>query len=89
VSNLLGDWTVDYLLTPDGKFKVKMFNRTNINQLTSSLGSQSTISAGVSLAHTQNFNNWLDLITRTRDRKRRETKAEGQKDAEPAKDGGN
>jgi hypothetical protein len=89
VSNLLGDWTVDYLLTPDGKFKVKMFNRTNINQLTSSLGSQSTISAGVSLAHTQNFNNWLDLITRTRDRKRRETKAEEQKDAVPEKDGGN
>jgi hypothetical protein len=89
VSNLLGDWTVDYLLTPDGKFKVKMFNRTNINQLTSSLGSQSTISAGVSLAHTQNFNNWLDLITRTRERKRRETKAEEQKDAVPEKDGGN
>jgi hypothetical protein len=89
VSNLLGDWTVDYLLTPDGKFKVKMFNRTNINQLTSSLGSQSTISAGVSLAHTQNFNNWLDLITRTRERKRRETKAEEQKDAGPEKDGGN
>ncbi len=89
VSNLLGDWTVDYLLTPDGKFKVKMFNRTNINQLTSSLGSQSTISAGVSLAHTQNFNNWLDLITRTRERKRRETKAEGQTGAVPEKDGGN
>lgn len=89
VSNLLGDWTVDYLLTPDGKFKVKMFNRTNINQLTSSLGSQSTISAGVSLAHTQNFNNWLDLITRTRDRKRRETKAGEQKDAVPEKDDGN
>lgn len=89
VSNLLGDWTVDYLLTPDGKFKVKMFNRTNINQLTSSLGSQSTISAGVSLAHTQNFNNWLDLITRTRERKRRETKTEEQKEAVPEKDGGN
>jgi hypothetical protein len=80
VSNLLGDWTVDYILTADGKFKIKMFNRTNINQLTSSLGTQATISAGVSLAHTQNFNSWMDLITRTRERKRREQKEQQEKE---------
>jgi hypothetical protein len=82
VSNLLGDWTVDYLLTPDGKFKVKMFNRTNINQLTSSIGTQSTISTGVSLTHTQNFNSWLELITSTRDRKRKEMEEQAKKEQE-------
>ena len=87
VSNLLGDWTVDYLLTPDGKFKIKMFNRTNINQLTNSLGTQATISAGVSLAHTQNFNNWLELLTLTRDRKRRELEAQQAKDDAAQEDG--
>ena len=82
VSNLLGDWTVDYLLTPDGKFKVKMFNRTNINQLTSSIGTQSTISTGVSLTHTQNFNNWMELITSTRNRKRKEMEEQAKKEQE-------
>jgi len=88
VSNLLGDWTVDYLLTPDGKFKIKMFNRTNINQLTNSLGNQAaTITAGVSLAHTQNFNKWLELLTLARDRKRREIETQRAKEDASQKDG--
>lgn len=72
VSNMLGDWTVDYLLSPDGKFKVKMYNRTNINQLTNSIGSQTAISTGFSLMNTQSFNRWKDLITAARDRRRKE-----------------
>lgn len=72
VSNMLGDWTVDYLLTPDGKFKVKMYNRTNINQLTNSIGSQTAITTGFSLMNTQSFNTWKSLITTARDRRRKE-----------------
>jgi hypothetical protein len=71
-ANVLGDWTVDYLLTPDGKFKVKMYNRTNINQLTSSIGSQAAITTGFSLMNTQSFNRFKDLLTAARDRRRRE-----------------
>ncbi len=71
-ANVLGDWTVDYLLTPDGKFKVKMYNRTNINQLTSSIGSQAAITTGFSLMNTQSFNTFKDLLTAARDRRRRE-----------------
>lgn len=82
VSNIVGDWTVDYLLTPDGKFKVKMFNRTNINQLTNTIGTQSTITTGVSLLHTQSFDHWRDLITSARERRRRELEEEQNKEAE-------
>jgi TamB, inner membrane protein subunit of TAM complex len=91
VSNIVGDWTVDYLLTPDGKFRVKMFNRTNINQLTNTIGTQSTVTTGVSLLHTQSFNSWRDLLTSARDRRRREMEEEEQnKDAKlEEKDGGN
>ena len=56
VSSIAGDWTVDYLLTPDGKFKVKMYSRTNLNQLTTTLGTQNAVTTGISLLHTQNFN---------------------------------
>jgi hypothetical protein len=72
VANMLGDWTVDYLLTPDGKFKVKMYNRTNINQLTSSISSQTAITTGFSLMNTQSFNNWKDLLNAARNRRKRE-----------------
>jgi len=71
VANMLGDWTVDYLLTPDGKFKVKMYNRTNINQL-SALTSQTAITTGFSLMNTQNFNTWKELLTAARNRRKKE-----------------
>ncbi len=86
VANMLGDWTVDYLLTQDGKFKVKMYNRSNLNQLNNSLGNQAAITTGVSLLHTQNFNHWKDLITFARDRRRKELEEEENKE-EPQKDG--
>jgi hypothetical protein len=71
MANMLGDWTVDYLLTPDGKFKVKMYNRTNINQL-SALTQQTAITTGVSLMNTQSFNNWRELLTSARNRRKKE-----------------
>jgi hypothetical protein len=82
VANIVGDWTVDYLLTADGKFRVKMFNRTNLNQLTNTIGTQATITTGVSLLHTQSFNNWRDLITSARERRRKELEEEKTKEAE-------
>jgi hypothetical protein len=71
VANMLGDWTVDYLLTPDGKFKVKMYNRTNINQL-SALTQQTAITTGFSLMNTQSFNTWKELLTAARNRRKKE-----------------
>jgi saccharopine dehydrogenase-like NADP-dependent oxidoreductase len=57
---------VDYLLTPDGKFKVKMYSRSNYNQLTSSLNTQTAVTTGFSLLYTENFNNLKDLWVRRR-----------------------
>lgn len=83
VSNMLGDWTVDYLLTPDGKFKVKMYSRNNINQLlNNSIGSQTAITTGVSLMNTQNFNSWRELLTSARERRRKEMQQTPKKEDE-------
>ena len=71
----LGDWTVDYLLTPDGKFKVKMYSRSNYNQLTSSLSTQTAVTTGFSLLYTENFNNLRDLWVR----RRKEVEEQGEK----------
>jgi hypothetical protein len=71
-ASLAGDWTVDYLLTPDGKFKVKMYSRSNFNTVNASLGAQSAVTTGFSLMHTQNFNELKDLLRTARDRRRKE-----------------
>ncbi len=73
LSTITGDWTVDYLLTPDGKFKVKMYSRTSVNQLQSSLNTQTAaITTGVSLLYTQNFNEFKELLRSARDKRRKE-----------------
>jgi hypothetical protein len=72
VASIAGDWTVDYLLTPDGKFKVKMYSRSNFNAVSSSIGSQTALTTGVSLMHTQNFNEVKDLLRFARDKRRKQ-----------------
>ncbi|MBS1976380.1 MAG: translocation/assembly module TamB domain-containing protein [Bacteroidetes bacterium] len=73
LSTIAGDWTVDYLLTPDGKFKVKMYSRSTVNQLNSSLNTQTAaVTTGASLLYTQNFNQFSDLLRSARDRRRKE-----------------
>lgn len=71
IASAIGDWTVDYLLSPDGKFKVKMYSRTNVNPLINTFNNQSIITTGVSLMHTQSFNEFKDLLRSSRDKNRR------------------
>jgi hypothetical protein len=76
VAALAGDWTVDYLLTPDGKFRVKMYSRSNFNALSNSLGTQNAVTTGFSLMHTQSFNEVKDLLRGARERRRKELELE-------------
>lgn len=69
-ASLIGDITVEYMLTPDGKFRAKMYNRTNFNTL--QIGQQSTMTTGASIQYTQSFNEIKELIQSSRNRKRRE-----------------
>lgn len=73
VATMLGDWTVDYLLTQDGKFKVKMYSRSNLNPVLNSLGNQqAAVTTGVSLLHTQSFNSIKELLRSARERRKKE-----------------
>jgi hypothetical protein len=66
LQSIAGDWTLEYLLSSDGKLRVKLFNKTNYNQLNSATGSasQALISAGFSLIYTTSFDNFGDLFKR-------------------------
>nr|WP_236614016.1 translocation/assembly module TamB domain-containing protein [Nafulsella turpanensis] len=61
VSNLIGDWTVEYLLTPDGQYKIKMYSRNNFNQLTNTIYLDS-YTQGVSLSQTKRFDSLKELF---------------------------
>lgn len=69
LATIAGDWTVDYLLTPDGKLKIKMYNRTNINPILNTLGSQNSVTTGVSISHTQSFNEIWEIWRSSRKRR--------------------
>jgi hypothetical protein len=69
-STVAGDWTVDYMLTADGKLRVKMYSRTNYNPILSSVNDMTTITTGFSLIYTQTFNEIRDLFRSSRERKR-------------------
>jgi hypothetical protein len=86
VSSIAGDWTVDYLLTADGKFKVKMYNRTNVNPILNTIGTQSTFTTGVSLLYTQSFNEIKDLLGSARNKRRREKEKAVDSNKEAIKD---
>lgn len=66
LSNIIGDWTLEYLLSPDGKYRAKMYNRFNYNSLYGDSRSTTTATAGFSFMHTQSFNDFRDLFKSNR-----------------------
>ena len=85
ISTIAGDWTVDYLLTPDGMFKVKMYSRANGNSVTNSLGTQAAVTSGVSLLYTQNFNQLMDLLRSSREREKKKAEQQNKDNPEAIK----
>ncbi len=65
VLSVLGDWSVEYLLTPEGKYRVKIYNKTNYNTLNTQIQNTAT-SAGFSLMLTQSFDEWRELLGKAR-----------------------
>lgn len=65
VVSVLGDWSVEYLLTPEGKYRVKIYNKTNYNTLNPQLQNTAT-TAGFSLMHTQSFDEVRELFGKAR-----------------------
>lgn len=73
VSSIFGDWTVEYLLSPDGKLRAKMYHKSNTHSFNTGLENNST--AGVSVLHTKSFNSFADIFRSSRKKKRRKKKA--------------
>lgn len=56
-ASLLGEWTLEYFLTPDGRLRAKVYNRNQQSILSQyNLTSTITTGGGISLLYTRSFN---------------------------------
>ncbi len=65
VNSIAGDWTAEYLLTQDGRYKVKVYSRTNFDLLRQAgqpiRNNNST--TGASITQTTSFNNLREFFS--------------------------
>ncbi len=66
ISSIIGDWTVEYLLTPDGRFRAKMYSRSNANSYTSRELGNNNNETGFSFQYIRSFDQLKDLLIETR-----------------------
>ena len=76
--SIAGDWTLEYLLTNNGNWRVKMFHRINQNLVLSGLNNNNSTQGG-SILFTQSFNRISDLFPK---RKKKATAPKPKKDAD-------
>ena len=83
VASIAGDWTVEYLLSKDGKLRIKLFKKTNYNQLNAALGNanQSVNAGGFSLIYTTSFDRIRDIFN---GKKKKEKKNSKESDSDTA-----
>ncbi|EFQ79255.1 translocation/assembly module TamB domain-containing protein [Algoriphagus machipongonensis] len=73
-ASIIGDWQAEYLLTEDGVYRIRIFNRNNFNVFTSLSLSKNVATYGVSLSQNVSFNSFSELfqkLTRKKDEKLR------------------
>lgn len=78
---LVGDWTLEYLLTSDGKFRAKMYNRTNYNSLNNNTTNNSGTSTttGLSLMYVESFDQISEIWRKSQ---KQETPPEEEEDSD-------
>lgn len=67
-SNVVGDFYAEYKVSPDGRFRLKGFNRSNADNIISY--SQAPYSQGIGFFYRQEFNTFKDLLIRFRLKKK-------------------
>ncbi len=71
-ASIIGDWQAEYLLTSDGVYRMRIFNRNNFNMFTSLSLSRNVSTYGVALSQNVSFNSFSELFNKiTRKRKER------------------
>ena len=70
ISAIIGDWTVEYLLTEDGRYRVKMYSRSDLNSVSQNTN-QSSLEAGFSLQFIRSFDELKQILSDSRNKNRK------------------
>lgn len=62
-NNLIGNWAVEYLLSPDGRWRAKFFSKANQSLTANSENNQQT---GISFQYIRSFDQFQQLIKKSR-----------------------
>lgn len=67
VASILGDWSIEYMLTESGSVRVKLFQEINYSTLDNSYASDyAAIKGGVSILYTQSYNEIKEIFDAAR-----------------------
>lgn len=61
-ASIIGDWQAEYMITEDGVYRLRIFNRNNFNTFTSLSLTQNVLSYGASLTQNVSFNSFSELF---------------------------
>ncbi|AFL86126.1 hypothetical protein Belba_3634 [Belliella baltica DSM 15883] len=64
INSIAGDWNAEYLITQDGRYRLRIYNRNNFNTFTSLSLSRNVATYGISLSQNLAFNSFKELIER-------------------------
>ena len=63
INSIAGDWTAEYLLTPDGKYKVRVYSQSNYDLASLAVNQNATNQTrGASISQTTSFNNLKEFF---------------------------
>ncbi|WP_439648023.1 translocation/assembly module TamB domain-containing protein [Belliella calami] len=64
INSIAGDWQAEYLLTQDGRYRLRIYNRNNFNTFTSLSLSRNVATYGISVSQNLAFNTFTELFQR-------------------------
>jgi TamB, inner membrane protein subunit of TAM complex len=62
IAQLIGDWTVEYVLAKDGRLRAKLYNKHVTSTEHMDAESTAELYGGISLLYTRAFNQWKELL---------------------------
>ncbi|MGY6741507.1 MAG: translocation/assembly module TamB domain-containing protein [Cecembia sp.] len=70
INSIAGDWQAEYLLTEDGRYRMRIYNRNNFNTFTSLSLARNVATYGVSVSQNLSFNSFGELWDRIRSKEK-------------------
>ncbi len=84
VNSIAGDWTAEYLLTADGRYKVKVYSKTNYDLATAAITQNATSNTtGASITQTTSFNSIKEFFKGVGKKRRTRKKKQSNKVTNP------